>query len=91
VAKEIEVSALGQRAYEVRVTDRGRQTVHRVEVPERLADGTPLGSDLERAVQVSFEFLLEREPAASILRAFSLDDITTYFPEYPAEFARRLT
>jgi hypothetical protein len=37
--------------------------------------------DLERVVRESFRFLLEREPASSILPKFSLDVIPTYFPE----------
>lgn len=41
-------------------------------------------------VRASFEFLLEREPAASILREFSLDAISRYFPGYPAEISARL-
>jgi hypothetical protein len=38
----------------------------------------------------SFEFLLEREPATSILREFSPDVISQYFPGYPAEIRARL-
>jgi hypothetical protein len=41
-------------------------------------------------VRESFRFLLEREPASSILRRFSLGDIARYFPEYPSELERRL-
>jgi hypothetical protein len=41
-------------------------------------------------VRASFEFLLEREPATSILREFSLDVISQYFPGYPAEIRARL-
>ena len=37
----------------------------------------------------SFEFLLEREPATSILRRFSLHVIGDYFPDYGAEMRRR--
>jgi hypothetical protein len=44
----------------------------------------------EELVRVSFEFLLEREPASSILRKFSLDVISQYFPEYPAQIRDRL-
>ena len=47
--------------------------------------------DLERVVRESFRFLLEREPATSILRQFSLSDISRYFPEYPSELERRLS
>ena len=41
-------------------------------------------------VRASFEFLLEHEPASSILRKFSLDVISQYFPGYPAEIRARL-
>jgi hypothetical protein len=34
-------------------------------------------------LQASFEFLLEREPASSILSRFALPVIERYFPEYP--------
>jgi hypothetical protein len=44
----------------------------------------------EELVRASFEFLLEREPATSILREFSLDVISQYFPGYPAEIRARL-
>ena len=47
-------------------------------------------NDLERVVRESFEFLLEREPASSIMREFSLDVIPTYFPEYTEELPKRL-
>jgi hypothetical protein len=41
----------------------------------------------EALVRASFQFLLEREPATSILREFSLDVISRYFPGYPAEIS----
>jgi hypothetical protein len=44
----------------------------------------------EELVRASFEFLLEREPATSILRKFSLDVISQYFPGYPAQIRARL-
>lgn len=89
---EIEVSPAGAREFEVTVRDAGRETTHRVGIPERIPDGPELREeDLERAVRVSFEFLLEREPASSILSQFSLSDISRYFPEYPNELERRLS
>ena len=66
-------------------------TSHEVSVPvgfpARLGCGevTP-----EQLVRASFEFLLEREPASSILRTFSLDVISRYFPDYPAQIRARL-
>ena len=46
--------------------------------------------DLEGVVRESFRFLLEREPASSILPEFSLDVIPTHFPEYGREVPKRL-
>ena len=69
-----------------------RETIHQVTVPERLGEGLELrDDDLEQVVRESFRFLLEREPATSILARFSLSDISRYFPEYPSELAHRLS
>jgi len=88
---EIAISDLGNRTFEVEVHEGGRETTHRVTVPEDLAAelGARAGED-ELLVRESFRFLLEREPASSILREFSLDEISRYFPEYRDELARRL-
>jgi hypothetical protein len=52
-------------------------------VPEGLIRELRLPEDdLEGVVRESFRFLLEREPASSILPEFSLDVLPTYFPEY---------
>lgn len=88
---EIVITALGVREFQVQVGDGERRTTHRVTVPERLGADLELGDDdLERIVRESFDFLLEREPASSILTRFSLSDISRYFPDYPRELARRL-
>ncbi len=39
----------------------------------------------EQLVEQSFEFLLSREPAASILPEFDLSVIPTHFPEYEGQ------
>ena len=46
---------------------------------EKLTSGKLTPEDL---VKKSFEFLLEREPAGSILQEFNLSVIQKYFPEY---------
>ncbi len=46
------------------------------------------GATPERLLEVSFEFLLEREPASAILSRFALPVIERYFPEYPREISR---
>ena len=47
-----------------------------------LADLAPDATEPTDLVRRSFEFLLEREPKASILRRFDLPLIGRYFPEY---------
>ncbi len=79
---DISIRCAEGRTYDVTVDGTSR---HRVSVPERFGD-----EDLERVVRASFEFLLEREPASSILPEFSLDVISRYFPEYEDELPRRL-
>jgi hypothetical protein len=68
-----------------------RATEHTVEVPEGLTEqiagpGTP---DAE-LVRESFLFLLDREPNTSILRAFSVEVIGDYFPDWSKEMSARL-
>jgi hypothetical protein len=66
-------------------------TSHVVSVPAGLPVSLGCGQvALEELVRASFEFLLEREPASSILRTFSLDVISQYYPEYPAQIRDRL-
>ena len=89
---DITVRSEGPREFGVQVREGDRETSHRVTVPERLIDELELQpDDLERVVRESFEFLLEREPAGSIMSEFSLDVISSYFPEYEDELPRRLS
>jgi hypothetical protein len=89
---DISITPLAPRAFRVQVREGQRETTHQVTVPERLGERLELREDdLERVVRESFRFLLEREPAMSILRQFSLSDISRYFPEYPSELERHLS
>ncbi len=67
------------------VDHRGEHTQHSVTVShddlKRWGRGT-MKADVEDLVHRSFDFLLEREPPSSILRAFDLSVIERYFPEY---------
>ena len=78
--------------FDVRVSDDGGSTEHRVRIPddyiERLGLADVPARDL---VEESFRFLLEREPKESIMRTFDLPVIERYFSEYPDEIRRRLT
>lgn len=63
----------------------------RYEVRVHPADIKRWASSADRAgvedlVSRSFEFLLDREPPASILRSFDLAVIQSYFPEYDRTF-----
>ena len=88
---EITISPRGPREFDVHLGDADGGTSHRVTVPEDLLEELDLPEDdLERVVSESLEFLLEREPASSIMSEFSLDVIARYFPEYPEELPRRL-
>jgi hypothetical protein len=88
----IEVTRKGEGwVAEVEVTDGRQTTLHTVAVSTAdlarwgRGDGDPEVADLVRR---SFDFLLRREPATSILRRFELSVIQRYFPEYDEQFAR---
>ena len=76
---------------EVRIGDDPDATRHQVAVSdEDLVKLAPAGTSVERVVEASFVFLLEREPRGSILPEFDLAVIARYFPEYEREIRRRL-
>jgi len=82
----IQITAAGDGTFHVEVRDGAVTTSHTVTVPPGL--GADLGwapGREEALVGRSFRFLLEREPATSILPRFSLEVIGQYFPEYRGE------
>ncbi|MDQ4071565.1 MAG: hypothetical protein M3088_01645 [Actinomycetota bacterium] len=89
---DLGITSTGPGEFRVAVRDADPPTSHHVTVPEDLVERLDLPEDdLERVVRESFEFLLEREPASSIMTEFSLDVISRYFPEYEEELPRRLS
>lgn len=75
----------------VRVREGAFATEHRVRVaPAELERLDPGAADPERLARASFEFLLEREPASSILREFDLPVIGRYFPGWEDDVRARL-
>ena len=76
--------------FDVQVRDGAITISHTVTLPPDLpgALGWGEGRDVE-LIEASFQFLLEREPATSILRRFSLEVIGDYFPDYTAAMTRR--
>ena len=92
-SKLITVVALSEGAgwvCDVTVEQRGRRTEHTVTVSSaslaRWGGGKLDQYAVEDLVRRSFEFLLEREPATSILPRFDLSVIESYFPEYDEMF-----
>jgi hypothetical protein len=78
-------------SFAVKVRDGKAETGHVVSVPSGLEANLGLeGTSGEELVRASFAFLLDREPATSILPKFSLDVIPRYFPEYPRELRKYL-
>jgi hypothetical protein len=78
--------------YGVEVEEGNEITGHKVRVNPTFLDDLLLnGVDEEVIVRETIDFLLEREPATSILPEFSLEDVTRYFPEFPEELQRRLS
>jgi hypothetical protein len=89
---DLEITAAGEHVYDVTITD-GKDTTtrHRVTVPVRFLTDLGIAASQEPLlVRASMVYLLEREPASSVLGAFTLDDITRYFPGYPDEIPARL-
>jgi hypothetical protein len=86
----IEIKHLGGEEWNVTVRS-GRTTEHRVRVSgadvQRFAGEN---GSVERLLEESFRFLLERESNTSILSSFELPVIGRYFPEYETEIRRRI-
>jgi hypothetical protein len=76
----VSVEPLGSDLYRVRV---GAATEHEVTATAAvLARVARDGETPEATLARAFAFLLDREPAQSILRRFALEDIARYFPEF---------
>ena len=87
----IRITPAGPHEFGVEVTEGQETTSHKVIVPPSLLDDWGLeDTDSEAVVRESFAFLMEREPASSILPEFSLAIIPRYFPEYSDELPERL-
>ncbi len=85
------VVSMAPNEYGVEVEEGHEVTAHKVRVPEGFLDDLLLTDvDQEVIVRETIDFLLEREPATSILPEFSLEDVNRYFPEFAEELQRRL-
>ena len=87
----ISITPAGPHEFGIEVTEGNATTSHKVIVPPALLEDWGLEeSDSEDVVRESFAFLMEREPASSILPEFSLAIIPRYYPEYKDELPERL-
>jgi hypothetical protein len=87
----IRITPAGPHEFGVEVTEGSETTSHKVIVPpSMLSDWGLEETDSEDVVRESFAFLMEREPATSILPEFSLAIISRYYPEYKNELPERL-
>jgi hypothetical protein len=92
MSTEVHVLPMAPGQFSVEVREGDTTTHHAVTVSEHLLDDLGLPrAEPHRVVEESFAFLLEREPATSIMSEFDLTVITTYFPEYVDELRRRLS
>ncbi len=88
---EISITAMEPLHFGVEVTEGAVTTGHRVRVPPSLLDDLGLAEeDAPAVVRETIGFLLEREPATSMLAEFSLDDVSRFFPDYLDELTTRL-
>lgn len=92
IAVDCEAAPDGWRC-RVTVRDTGSDGTHDVTVSA--ADATDLAaatdsSHVQRLIEETFDFLLEREPKESIVRSFDLSVVSTYFPEFEHEIRSRL-
>lgn len=74
--------------FDVEIRHASGVTRHVVRIPRGFPDEVAWHLGDNQLVRASFEFLLAREPATSILATFSLDIIARYFPDYPSEMRR---
>jgi hypothetical protein len=88
---DLRVDRLDDGYFAVEVRQGADATEHRVRVPMAMVERLGLTDvDQEDVVRASMAFLLEREPATSILPEFGLDIIPRYFPDYAEELPARL-
>ncbi len=77
--------------YLVEVKEAGGSTRHAVRVDAVALERFGGGVTVEKLLEESFGFLLEREPKEAILRRFEVSVIGRYFPEYAGEIRWRLS
>ncbi len=86
-----ETEASGHWAFEARVFDAGRTHDYQVTLSFQDYDLWSHGRVApSRVVEAAFEFLLENEPATSIMSRFDCSVIRRYFPHVDQELPKRI-
>jgi hypothetical protein len=85
---DIAVTPRTDGGFDVEIRHASVITQHLVTIPAGFSEEFGWQQGDTDLVKASFEFLLAREPATSILESFSLDVIARYFPDYPSEMRR---
>jgi hypothetical protein len=85
---EIDVRALDEGRFEVRVRAGGGSHTYRVGVPADLAGR--LDAEPAEVARATLAFLLDREPPSSIMSSFDCTVVPTYFPDYEAKLPQYL-
>jgi hypothetical protein len=88
MSAQVTIESSGGDVYRVTVKQGRSETTHDVTVTSADIARYAPGATPERLLEASFEFLLEREPASSILSRFALPVIERYFSEYPRVIGR---
>lgn len=87
---DIQIRSLDEEHFEVTIDEGTTQSMHVVTASQKEADLLCDGCDVERLVEASVRFLLDREPKESIMNQFDLDVIARFFPDYPSKIAEYL-
>lgn len=87
---DIQIRPLDGEHFEVTIDEGTTQSMHVVTASQKEADLLCDGCDVERLVEASIRFLLDREPKESIMNQFDLDVIARFFPDYPSKIAEYL-
>ena len=88
---EITVTPMDDRHFGVELREGEVTTSHKVAVPPEMVEDLGLTDvDPDVLVRESMAFLLEREPATSIMSEFALSDIQGFFDDYYDELSRRV-
>lgn len=87
----VDIVSMAPNHYGVQIREGHSTTGHEVRIPPAVLDDLGLVDvDQSAVVREAVGFLLEREPATSIMGKFSLEDVARFFPEFYDELRDRL-